>query len=165
MDSASQFVKGVYTSIDEFRNNKPSISKYELSKDRNANLELSIPDENGKFYYTHTAWGLCDGKQRYVMMDGNLFPVFRVDHQFYVLGSKQYRTKKTIVPFFLPLTGAVYVFGTAAVSQKVVRELDLFRLDTTTVRSSLPKTPQDNRSSAILQLPGKEEPYCSIFTF
>jgi hypothetical protein len=91
MDTATQFVNGVYTSIEEFRNNSPSIAKYELSKDGAGNFDLRIPDENGQLYLTHTVWGYCDGKQAYVMIQGSLYPVFMVGHQFYVLGSKEHR--------------------------------------------------------------------------
>ena len=129
MDTVTHLMKGVYVNVEEFRNNAPSISQYELSKDKSGNIELRIPDENGHLYYTHTVWGFCDGKQVYVMMDGNLFPVFPVHHQFYVLGSKDYRNKKVWVPFYIPLGPLVVAYGITSVSDNVVRSLRLFRLD------------------------------------
>ncbi len=44
-------------------------------------MELDIPDGKGRFIYTHTVWGFCDGSQVYVMMDGNVFSLrlFRLD--------------------------------------------------------------------------------------
>src|ERR1700738_1254749 len=51
MDTATQLVKGVYADISEFRNNSPSIVDYQISKDKNDNLELHIRDENGQFYF------------------------------------------------------------------------------------------------------------------
>lgn len=128
MDTATQLVKGVYADISEFRNNSPSIADYQISKDKNANLELHIRDENGQFYFTHKVWGLCDGNQIYVMMDGNLFPAFCVHHQFYVLGSKEYYTRKAPVPFLVVLP-AVYAFGVAKIDLEVLRKLRLFRID------------------------------------
>ncbi len=128
MDTATMLVKGVYTSVHEFRNNTPSILKYEISKDKGGMMSLEIPDENGQMYYTHKVWGYCDGRQAYVMMDGNVFPVFCVDHQFYVLGSKDYQDKQIWVPLFIPLGGAL-LYGTTDVADNVIRKLRLFRLD------------------------------------
>ena len=39
-------VKGVYANIDEFRNNQPSITRYELSQDRSGSLEVRIYKKN-----------------------------------------------------------------------------------------------------------------------
>jgi hypothetical protein len=132
IDTAKILVKGVYANVDEFKNNQPSITQYELAADRSGGQDLRIPDENGQLYYTHTAWGLCDGKQLYLMMDGNLFPVFLVHHQFYVLGSKEYASKKLYVPFFALVPGAFWVAGITSVSEEVIRNLRLFRLDAAT---------------------------------
>ncbi|HEY4206179.1 MAG TPA: hypothetical protein VGM31_05165 [Puia sp.] len=103
IDTARQLVKGVYASVDEFRKNAPSIERYEITKDKDSLLELRIPDENGRLYYTHEAWGYCDGQRAYMMMDGNVFPVFSVGHQFYVLGSKEYGHRRVWVPFYAPM--------------------------------------------------------------
>lgn len=131
MDTATGLTKGVYTSVEEFRNNAPSILRYEVSKDPKSNLELEIPDEKGQLYYTHKVWGFCDGKQVYVMMDGNVFPVFCVQHQFYVLGSKQYQNPKVNVPMFIPLGlgYAVLMGGVNNIADNVSRTLRVFRLD------------------------------------
>lgn len=129
MDTATVLAKGVYTSVDEFRSNRPSVTQYELSKDKGSDLTLSVPDGSGHFVYTHTVWGFCDGTQAFVMMDGNLFPVLRVHHQFYVLGSNEYRSHKVWVPFFTPLGPAASMAGITAVSENISRTLRLFRLD------------------------------------
>jgi len=129
MDTATQFVKGVYASIEDFKNNRPSITDYVLTKDRSSNLELNIRDSEGKLYYTHTAWGVCDGKGVYVMMNGNLFPVFNVHHQFYILGSKKYATSQIGLPFFAPVGPAAYAYGWMKFDENVYRKLQIFRLD------------------------------------
>jgi len=134
MDTVTRPVKGVYANVKEFRKNAPSILKYEVSKDKSGNLELRIPDENGHLYYTHSVWGFCDGNQSYVMMDGNLFPVFRVHHQFYVLGSKDYRDRKLWLPYIIPLGPWGLVYGVTDVSDNVVRTVRLFRLNVKTGR-------------------------------
>lgn len=49
IETDNRFAKGVYANFEEFRNNKPSISDYQLTKDKQGILELQIPDENGKY--------------------------------------------------------------------------------------------------------------------
>jgi hypothetical protein len=129
MDTTTTLLKGVYANVNEFRNNQPSISQYEIGKDKGADITLSIPDGNGHFVYTHTAWGFCDGTQAFVMMDGNVFPILRVHHQFYVLGSREYRSNSVWIPLFIPLGPAAGVSGIMDVSENVKRTLRLFRLN------------------------------------
>jgi hypothetical protein len=134
MDTVTRPIKGVYRNVEEFKNNAPSISQYELSKDKSGNLEVRVRDENGQLYFTRTVWGCCDGQQVYMMMDGNLFPVFDVQHQFYVLGSKDYRDRKTRVPYVIPLGPMGMIVGTTKVGDNVVRDLHLYRLNVKTGR-------------------------------
>ena len=95
MDHATRLVKGVYATYDEFRENAPSILNYTIDTDPLGKPQLNIPGENGKMMFNHTAWGYCDGNQVYVMMDADLFSVFAVGHQFYVLGAREYSHKYT----------------------------------------------------------------------
>lgn len=139
MDTATRLVKGVYASIDEFRENAPSISNYTIDDDPSGKPELNIPDETGATYYNHTAWGYCDGSQVYAMMDGNLYPVFTVGHQFYVMGSKEYRKRTTrvgfsvgtIIPIGAIMGAYVAASATAAVdiASGTIRTLRVFRVD------------------------------------
>lgn len=132
MDTAIRMAKGAYRTFEEFLQNAPSIGNAEFSRDNTGNYSLRIPDENGQLYYTHSVWGYCDGGHAYVMMDGNLFPIFEIHHQFYVLGSKEYRLKGGIfVPFFVPL-GPVAVVGYTHINQEVARSLRVFRIDSGT---------------------------------
>ncbi len=144
IDTATRLVKGVYATVDEFRENAPSILNYTIDKDPSGKPQLNVADESGKMYFNHTAWGFCDGDQVYVMMDGNLFPVFTVGHQFYVMGSKEYRQKTrrvgysmgTIVPIGSILGMGTYFSATATagvdVSSGVTRTLRIFRVDPVT---------------------------------
>lgn len=142
MDTATRLVKGVYASVDEFRENAPSISNYTIDNDPSGKPELNIPDETGATYYNHTAWGYCDGSQVYVMMDGNLYPVFNVGHQFYVIGSKEYRQRTRRVGYsigtFVPIGGLIGTYAVASATAGVdiangtIRTLRIFRVDTDT---------------------------------
>lgn len=129
MDTVTMPRKGVYASIDEFLDNQPSISDFETVKNGNAEMELHIRDSDGKLYYTHKMWGFSDGKHCYVMMDGTLFPILPIQHQFYVYGSKNYRMKKAPIPVYIPFPGGV-LYGSATANLGVVKDLSLFRLDT-----------------------------------
>jgi len=128
IETDTALVKGVYANLDEFRNNQPSVTAYQLTKDRQGMLELQTADANGRYTYTHTAWGLCDGRQSYVMMDGNLFPVFVLHHQFYVLGSKRYSVNDVWVPLYAPLGGG-FLTGTTDISESVTRNLRVYPID------------------------------------
>lgn len=74
--------RGVYANFEEFRNNKPSIQNYEIKLQDHERL-LYIR-ESGNTYYTHDAWGYCDGKNFYVMRDGILYPAWKEGRAFYV---------------------------------------------------------------------------------
>jgi hypothetical protein len=74
--------QGVYASFEEFRNNTPSIQNYEIKLENHERL-LYIR-ESGNTYYTHDAWGYCDGKDFYVMRDGILCPAWKEGKAFYL---------------------------------------------------------------------------------
>jgi hypothetical protein len=77
-------------------------------------------------------WGFCDGKQPFVMMDGNVFPVLSVYHQFYVLGSKEFSRDKIRLPdVYVPTNAGVWMMG-GTVETPLKRKLRIYRLDTDT---------------------------------
>lgn len=126
--NADTLRKGVYASFEEFRNNKPSVLSYEIKQDENSLMTLQLIDEQGKSYFSRKMWGFCDGKQVYVMMDGNLFPAFLQNQAWYVYGSKEYMVKKYSAPLFF-LFPAAYVIGSLPINEKVTRKLKFFHLD------------------------------------
>ena len=79
-----------------------------------------------------------------VMMDSNLFPMFTVGHQFYVLGSKEYRQKtrrvgysiSTIVPVSAILGMGTFFSASATagvdVASGTTRTLRIFRVNPVT---------------------------------
>jgi len=76
---------GVYASFEEFRNNTPSIPHFEIRLEKKEQL-LYIQDANGSFYYSHDAWGYCDGRSVFIMRDGTLYPLWKEGNAFYFLG-------------------------------------------------------------------------------
>jgi hypothetical protein len=79
--TANALTRGVYTSFEEFRNNAPSIGDFEVQVEDNRRV-LYIR-EAGHSYYTHDAWGYCDGKDIYIMRDGMLYAAWREGKAFY----------------------------------------------------------------------------------
>src|SRR5579872_3066243 len=125
MDTATLFPKGVYANAADFWNNSPSMLRYRIDKDASGNLELSLPDEAGRLIFNHTVWGYCDGSRRYVMLDGYLFPIFNVGHQFYALGSK---FEVDYSPdYILPAAPPFYEnYGVSASGPRTIRPLRIF---------------------------------------
>ncbi|HLI93981.1 MAG TPA: hypothetical protein VKU83_10240 [Puia sp.] len=74
--------RGVYASFEEFRNNSPSITDFEI---RVTNRErLLYVRQSGTAYYCHDAWGYSDGKDIYIMRDGVLCPAWKEEKAFYI---------------------------------------------------------------------------------
>ena len=91
---AADLTAGVYASFDEFRNNTPSIRDFEIKMEHKERL-LYIREPNGKSYYSHDAWGYCDGKDIFIMRDGMLCQAWREGGAFYFHGGTY---REVIVP-------------------------------------------------------------------
>lgn len=92
--AADSLIPGVYTSFEEFRNNSPSIHNFEI-KTENKDRLLYIKEPGGNSYYSHDAWGYCDGKNIYVMRDGILCYAWREGNAFYFYGGAN---REVVVP-------------------------------------------------------------------
>lgn len=82
IDGMADLTQGVYASFEELRNNNPSIRNFEL-KMEGSNLLLYVKQPNGRSYYSHDAWGYCDGKNLFVMKDGVLRLAWKEGRAFY----------------------------------------------------------------------------------
>jgi len=91
IDGNPNLTRGVYASFEEFKNNTPSIHNYEI-KMTGTNLLLYIKDSNGKSYYSHDAWGYCDGKDVFIMRDGVLRFAWKEGKAFYFSASNSTAT-------------------------------------------------------------------------
>lgn len=87
--------KGVYSNFDEFRNNAPSIKEYELKRE-DGRMILYIKDAGRKSYYSHNAWGYCDGTSIFIMRDGTLCPAWREGNAYYLYGNADFGELLTI---------------------------------------------------------------------
>jgi hypothetical protein len=131
MDTAQVLREGVYASVEEFRNNQPSVFNYEVQPDKSGYGQLYLKDGEGKLYFSRKIWGYCDGHRAYMMMDGNLFPILSVDHAFYIWGSKDYRASDYNAPILVPLPGA-FLLAMVPMSGSVDRKMRFFSLDVQT---------------------------------
>ena len=104
IDSNPNLTRGVYASFEEFRNNTPSIQNFEIKTD-NANLLLYIRESNGKSYYSHDAWGYCDGENIFIMRDGVLRIAWKEGKAFYFSSSST--TRSDGKPMYMPVTGTM----------------------------------------------------------
>lgn len=102
MDTAQVLQKGVYATFEDFKKNKPSIVDYEIRQSGDSMRELILKDEQGKSYFSRRMWGYCDGQQSYVTIVGNLFPLLRYNHAYYIWGSKVSNSRKhNLLTFFI----------------------------------------------------------------
>jgi hypothetical protein len=82
-DNTTTYTRGVYMNFEEFRNNAPSIPDFEIRTENKDQQVLYIKDGSGTPYYSHTAWGYCDGKSVFIMRDGVLCPAWKEGSAFY----------------------------------------------------------------------------------
>ena len=81
--------RGVYASFEEFRDNAPSIQDFEVKTD-NGGLAIYLKSSDGGSYYTHNAWGYCDGRQIFLMRGGLLQPLRKAGNSFCFYGTEPY---------------------------------------------------------------------------
>ena len=110
---------GVYKNFEEFKNNAPSIKEFEVRTEKSTRL-LYIK-EGGTSYYSHNAWGYCDGKNIYIMRDGILNPVWREGKAWYFNGETDF----DIPEYTFSNNGT----NMAAASRREVKRTRIFTLD------------------------------------
>ncbi len=84
--NSRDLTRGVYASFEEFRNNAPSIYDFEVKTKNGPALYLKGGDGNS--YYTHNAWGYCDGRNVFLMRDGVLQPLWKAGNSFCFYGKE-----------------------------------------------------------------------------
>ena len=79
------------------RKSHPTVNNYSVEQEGET-LSLYLKDEEGKTYFTRKVWEYCDGQTSYLMINGNLYPVIRLQNAYYVFGAKHYTIKTTRIP-------------------------------------------------------------------
>ncbi len=72
--------RGVYVNFNDFKNNKPSITVFEVKKGALSD-ELFII-ENNQNILLQNFWGYCDGSKFFILSVHNLFPLIRSRNTF-----------------------------------------------------------------------------------
>ena len=79
---------GVYMTYDEFKNNNPSITRFEIKKKKEIQ-DIYITGTDGKEYLERKMWGYCDGKSAYIRSVEFFFLLQRLNNAFYIYGGKR----------------------------------------------------------------------------
>jgi hypothetical protein len=80
--------RGVYTSLEEFKYNRPSGDRFIIKSTSKEVASLYVVDDMKNEIPTRKVWGVCDGKNMYIMQKGMLFKLYKHGNAFYWLGVK-----------------------------------------------------------------------------
>ncbi|HMH22878.1 MAG TPA: hypothetical protein VK563_13925 [Puia sp.] len=95
--SSPSLTPGVYSSFADFRNNSPSITSFEIKNDKDHML-LYLKEADGQSYYSHNAWGYCDGTNVFIMKDGVLNPAWKEGNAWYFFAGVTTQSSYTYSP-------------------------------------------------------------------
>jgi hypothetical protein len=92
----SVLVPGVYMTFEEFKSNSPSVTEFEITKDK-LNDFIYAKQSDGRQTSLSDVWGYCDtSNQIFVRSNHNYFKLQRRQNAFYVYGSNQTLHKVTV---------------------------------------------------------------------
>ncbi|MEP6513855.1 MAG: hypothetical protein ABJA79_08295 [Parafilimonas sp.] len=78
--TADKYVKGVYMSFQEFKNNAPSIKQFTIKKEK-ANT-FYLRDSLGSIISPLKKFGFCDGTTCWIQSGDFCFPIFKIGNSF-----------------------------------------------------------------------------------
>ena len=79
--------KGVYMTFDEFKNNNPSQTNFEVRKDKLTD-NIYIKQPGGTDLAARDVWGYSDGENAFIKSANNFFTLQRAANAFYIFGAK-----------------------------------------------------------------------------
>lgn len=95
-----QLIRGVYLSFEEFRNNRPSYKEFDIKFEKLTDI-LYVKESDGKFYVKRNVWGFYNGKNLFIRMGLNYFPLFRHQQTLEFFGSNNLQKRTISVPHFM----------------------------------------------------------------
>jgi hypothetical protein len=127
--------KGVYVNFAEFKNNNPSYREFDIKFEKLLDV-LYVKEADGKFYAKRNVWGFYNGKNFFIRMGNNFFPLFRQQQTWEFFGSNAIRERQLQPTTLLGSTAVPLAFGALAagtlenikINSKLVR-LRPFQLD------------------------------------
>jgi len=78
--------KGVYLNIDQFKNNRPYYTSYEISYEKTVDI-MRVKEHDGNFSVIKTDWGYCDGEHFFMRIGQNYFRLFKCGYTYELNGS------------------------------------------------------------------------------
>jgi hypothetical protein len=82
-------IPGVYLTFEEFKTNNPSVTQFEVTKDK-LNDFIYVKRSDGRQVSLPDVWGYCDSShQMFVKLKYNFFKLQRRQNAFYIYGSNQ----------------------------------------------------------------------------
>jgi hypothetical protein len=96
LETAS-YKKGVYKNFEEFKNNTPSVTEYELRKGELG--DVLYVKEGTTEYPERKAWGFCDGVDLFIHSGDKYSKLLRRQNSFYFGGIKGIARKIKYDPF------------------------------------------------------------------
>jgi hypothetical protein len=79
--------KGVYRTFEEFKQNRPSDTAFEIKFEPLAD-HLYVKDKNGNQYLERNVWGICDGENVFIKVQANFYQLFRQQNTWEFYGVK-----------------------------------------------------------------------------
>jgi hypothetical protein len=122
--------RGVYKTFDEFKQDNPSITDFEIGKHSKTDA-LYLKDEKGNEYIFRDFWGFCDGKKLFINKADNFFELYKHGSSFYMYGFTSFIKGKAIGNQILGVALFGLVGAAAAPtevkysSEKVLLQLDM----------------------------------------
>jgi hypothetical protein len=88
--TANSIAKGVFRTFEEFKQNRPSDTAFELKFELLAD-QLYVKDKNGALQFERKVWGICDGQNVFIWLDNNFYQLFRHQNtwEFYGIHRQQ----------------------------------------------------------------------------
>jgi len=99
--------KGVYFSYEDFKNNAPASVNFKVSSVGSSYVLHLI--ENGTEVFERKAWGVNDGKNTYIVQNGQLYPLYRSNNAFYWMGYKEVTKANYNMPVYVPGGGGTAI--------------------------------------------------------
>ena len=127
----SMLIPGVYLNFEEFKTNSPSVTQFEVTKDK-LNDFIYTKQSDGRQVSLSNVWGYCDSSnQIFVRLKYNFFKLQRRQNAFYIYGSSQ--TVREVHHYYYPTTPGVNGMppsgGSSNTAEDFVLTLKPFQLD------------------------------------
>jgi hypothetical protein len=127
--------KGVYLNFSEFKNNRPGYKEFDIKFEKLLDV-MYVKEVDGKFYAKKNVWGFYNGRNFFIRMGNNYFPLFRQQQTWEFFGSNSIRDRQINTGTLLGNTAVPFAFGflvagaaeNIKVNSKLVR-LRPFQLD------------------------------------